>query len=437
MHELHLADIAPWATEATVWSLGQVMSFLVGPEPHLAESGILRWLTSTKYAFLTHPSPRLAFPVTLPGTISAVLGTWNCGDCSSGDDDIYAPLPGEGRELLCAQLPPTYGSVVSRPCLFLSDATASSDSVSEFANRGTGKRLKLVLSASSPSRWLIQARLSFSWQKTQSSLPSSRDEVLTSSCPLNVAAVHDFVRIGLQSLTRRSRTSMSRFYLDSNPFYGLPLRVERINTRSSYLACSCPPAEIAEGALNPLWRKGVHILNYLDDWLIIAHSRDVLCEHRDLVLRHLSHLGLRVNPEKSKLSPVQRISFLGLELDSVNMTACLTNERTQSVLNCLKPFRHKTAVPLKTFQRLSGNEESAVCNDCEKERHSEEAKEERLNSSASTERASCKDHFKTTTGNFERATQCCNKKEACADNSTGSGRSKKCTAVPTIPQFGA
>ncbi|KAL0150698.1 hypothetical protein M9458_054002 [Cirrhinus mrigala] len=118
--------------------------------------------------------------------------------------------------------------------------------------------------------------------------------------------------------------------------------------------------KVAEGALNPLWRKGIRILNYLDDWLIMAHSRDLLCEHRDLVLQHLSHLGLRVNREKSKLSPVQRISFLGMELDSVNMTACLTNERTQSVLSCLRSFRHKTAVPLKTFQRLLGHMAAAA-----------------------------------------------------------------------------
>ncbi len=39
--------------------------------------------------------------------------------------------------------------------------------------------------------------------------------------------------------------------------------------------------------------------------------------------------------EKSKLSPVQRISFLGVELDSVSMTARLTEERAQAVLNCL------------------------------------------------------------------------------------------------------
>ncbi len=49
---------------------------------------------------------------------------------------------------------------------------------------------------------------------------------------------------------------------------------------------------------------------------------------------HLSQLGLRVNWEKSKLSPMQRISFLGMELDSVNQTVRLTKEHAHSVLNC-------------------------------------------------------------------------------------------------------
>ncbi len=73
--------------------------------------------------------------------------------------------------------------------------------------------------------------------------------------------------------------------------------------------------KVVEGALTPLQEVGVRILNYLDDWLILAQSRDQLGDHRDLVLWHLSQLGLRVNWEKSKLSPVQRISFLGVELD--------------------------------------------------------------------------------------------------------------------------
>ncbi len=118
--------------------------------------------------------------------------------------------------------------------------------------------------------------------------------------------------------------------------------------------------KVVEGALTPLREVGVRILNYLDDWLILAQSREQLGDHRDLVLRHLSQLGLRVNWEKSKLSPVQRISFLGVEFDSVSMTACLTEERAQAVLNCLSSFRGRNVVPLKQFQRLLGHMASAA-----------------------------------------------------------------------------
>ncbi len=71
--------------------------------------------------------------------------------------------------------------------------------------------------------------------------------------------------------------------------------------------------KVAEAALVPLREQGMRILNYLDDWLILAQSQDQLCEHRDLVLSHLSQLGLWVNWEKNKLLPMQRISFLGME----------------------------------------------------------------------------------------------------------------------------
>ncbi len=72
---------------------------------------------------------------------------------------------------------------------------------------------------------------------------------------------------------------------------------------------TCVFMEVVESALTPLREVGVRILNYLDDWLILAQSKEQLGDHRDLVLRHLSQLGLRVNWEKSKLSPVQRILF--------------------------------------------------------------------------------------------------------------------------------
>ncbi len=142
-------------------------------------------------------------------------------------------------------------------------------------------------------------------------------------------------RIGLQRSTWRTLTFTFRSF-------GLSLS-PRVFTK------------VVEGALTPLREVGVRILNYLDNWLILAQSREQMSDHRDLLLRHLSQLGVRVNLEKSKLSPVQRISFLGVELDSVSMTARLTEERAKAVLNCLSSFRGRNVVPLKQFQRLLGH----------------------------------------------------------------------------------
>ncbi|KAL0153588.1 hypothetical protein M9458_051068 [Cirrhinus mrigala] len=98
--------------------------------------------------------------------------------------------------------------------------------------------------------------------------------------------------------------------------------------------------KVAEAALAPLREVGIRILNYLGDWLILAHSWDLVCAHRDVVLNHLAQLGLQVNWEKSKLSPVQRISFLGIELNSVSMNARLSPERAQCGSAVLRLLGH-------------------------------------------------------------------------------------------------
>ncbi len=48
---------------------------------------------------------------------------------------------------------------------------------------------------------------------------------------------------------------------------------------------------------------GIHIVSYLDDWLILAQSEVELLSHRSLLLRHLACLGLRVNSAKNVSQP--------------------------------------------------------------------------------------------------------------------------------------
>lgn len=45
-------------------------------------------------------------------------------------------------------------------------------------------------------------------------------------------------------------------------------------------------------ALTPLCLQGIHVLNYIDDWLILAQSEGSAEQHGDVVLAHMKHLGL-------------------------------------------------------------------------------------------------------------------------------------------------
>ncbi len=62
-----------------------------------------------------------------------------------------------------------------------------------------------------------------------------------------------------------------------------------------------------DAALSPLRQMGIRILNYLDDWLILAQSEVELLSHRTLIFSHLERLGLRVNFAKSAVSQLTNI----------------------------------------------------------------------------------------------------------------------------------
>ncbi len=109
-----------------------------------------------------------------------------------------------------------------------------------------------------------------------------------------------------------------------------------------------------DAALSPLRQMRIRILNYLDDWLILAQSEVELLSHRTLILSHLERLGLRVNFAKSALSPSQRISFLGTVLGSAHMRAVIAPERALAIQKLAATFKSDTARPLKVFQRMLG-----------------------------------------------------------------------------------
>ncbi len=99
---------------------------------------------------------------------------------------------------------------------------------------------------------------------------------------------------------------------------------------------------------------GIRILNYLDDWLILAQSEAVSTLHKTLLLSQLCCLGLRVNFAKSILSPSQWVSFLGTVIDSVQMTATVSAEQATTIQRHVASFKEGTARLLKAFQKMLG-----------------------------------------------------------------------------------
>ncbi len=109
-----------------------------------------------------------------------------------------------------------------------------------------------------------------------------------------------------------------------------------------------------DAVLAPLRLRGIRILNYIDDWLILAQSEWMAAQHRDVVLAHMKVLGLRLNAKKSVLSPLQRTTYLGVVWDSTTMQARMSPARIESILKAVRRVKEGQSLTVKQFQRLLG-----------------------------------------------------------------------------------
>ncbi len=109
-----------------------------------------------------------------------------------------------------------------------------------------------------------------------------------------------------------------------------------------------------DAALAPLGLQSFRIMNYIDDWLILAQSHQLAVRHRDVVLAHMKELRLQLNAKKSVLSQLQRTTFLGVARDSTSIKARLSTARIESILLVVKRINLGQSLTVKQFQRLLG-----------------------------------------------------------------------------------
>ena len=104
-----------------------------------------------------------------------------------------------------------------------------------------------------------------------------------------------------------------------------------------------------------LHRYGIRMLLYLDDWLILAESRDTCIQARDGLLHLCEELGLRVNHDKSSLVPSQTMTYLGMQILSVRFIAKPTETRVTNLLNIIEEFLSSPDPPAALWRRLLGH----------------------------------------------------------------------------------
>jgi ribonuclease HI len=87
-----------------------------------------------------------------------------------------------------------------------------------------------------------------------------------------------------------------------------------------------------------LHQQGVHLYPYLDDCLLVAKNPQTLYQTVGFTINVLQKLGFLINFNKSHLQPTQRITFLGMEIDTQVSAVFLPRQKAEKIIKIASLF---------------------------------------------------------------------------------------------------
>ena len=100
-------------------------------------------------------------------------------------------------------------------------------------------------------------------------------------------------------------------------------------------------------------RGALQVINYLDDFLIVAGTEYDCSFQRDIVTSTLSHLGFEVSWKKVT-SPNQITTFLGITIDSVKLQLSLPMEKVRKLQDLLLSLITRGHATKKEHESVGG-----------------------------------------------------------------------------------
>ena len=95
-------------------------------------------------------------------------------------------------------------------------------------------------------------------------------------------------------------------------------------------SCSLSPitfSQCVKSALGVLLHKGLRMAWYLGDLLVLARSPELSIHHTLELMEFMQYMGFTINWKKSAPWPSCQVTYLGLRLDAVSMTATIMQQR--------------------------------------------------------------------------------------------------------------
>lgn len=111
---------------------------------------------------------------------------------------------------------------------------------------------------------------------------------------------------------------------------------------------------LSQAVVRMMSRRGFNcIVAYLDDFFICAPSREECASIMGTLIRLLRKLGFMINWKKV-IDPTQSITFLGIEISSIDMQLCLPGDKQGQIKEELAKFKLRKRASKKQLQSLTG-----------------------------------------------------------------------------------
>ena len=149
-------------------------------------------------------------------------------------------------------------------------------------------------------------------------------------------------------------------------FYHIPLALHQrqyfafdyLNKRYCFaylpFGLTASPRVFLKSIIKMARQRGIRVVAYLDNILIMASSKNQLLQHIDYLIECLQDHGFTINIKKSCLDPSQVVDYLGFQINSKTMTLKLPKRKIKDLIRECQRVKLIRSISVRKLASLIG-----------------------------------------------------------------------------------